>query len=135
MASYKLDVRYVELRDDDSYRLLLQELWRQRQSVILIEHDILPWPGAIEELAGCSCAWGSYTYKMHGGLGIHHMFGCTKLTPALMQATDGLWDAPCRWDVLDQRLWFAARDRFEPHPHRPPVIHLSERELGPDVRL
>jgi hypothetical protein len=130
LDSYKLPVCYVPLEDDDAYRRLLQRLWHEGQSVILIEQDIVCWPGALEELAGCSCVWGSYTYRMHGGLGIHHMFGATKITSHLMEATAGVWDEPGRWDVLDQRLWFAARDRFEPHPHRPPVIHLSARELA-----
>lgn len=131
LDSYGLPVEYVPLEGDDGYRQLLRSLWVRRQPVVIVEHDILPFPGAVEELAGCSCAWGSFTYRLHGGYGIHHGFGCTKLTPRLMDAVPTVWDEPGKWDILDQRLYFAARAvGHEPHPHRPAVIHLSERELA-----
>lgn len=119
---------YCHLQDEDDYRLLMQRLWREREPVIVVEHDIVPWPFAIEELWRCSCSWGAYSYQLHGGVGIYHGFGCTKLTPALMEALPDIWDTPAHWSDLDQILWFAARDKgLEPHPHRPAVVHLSER--------
>lgn len=123
-------VRYVELTHDDAYRQLLRDLWLEGESFIIVEQDIVPWPGALEELWRCPCYWGSNTYKLHGGEGIHHGFGCTKITTALMARLPKVWDEPGHWSELDQRLWFAAREiGQEPHPHRPPVIHLNPREL------
>jgi len=115
-----------------NYQYLLREIWKKREPVVIVEHDILPWPGAIEELWQCSCAWGAYTYQLHGGLGIYHGFGCTKLTPQLMQAVPDVWEGDLmNWDVLDQHLFFAARAAgFEPHHHRPPVIHLSDKHAA-----
>ena len=122
---------YVHLEDDDAYRRLLKQLWEERESVVIVEHDVVPWPYAIEELFRCSCWWGAYSYQLHGGVGIHHGFGCTKFGLKLMEAVPFIWDEPGHWNSLDQRLYFCARKLgIEPHPHRPPVIHLSEKHIG-----
>ena len=114
--------------DDDAYRRLLRDLWQQRRTVFICEHDVLVWPGAVKELFDCSCVWGAYSYELHGGIGIYHGFGATKITPTLMDAVPDIWNEPCKWDVLDQKLYFAARAvGYEPHPHRPPVVHLSKK--------
>lgn len=128
-------VDFIRLRTDFDYHLLLQGLWMIGNPVIIVEHDVLPWPGALTELEQCSCAWGANSYKLHGGIGIYHGFGCTKLTPKLMEAIPDIWECdPIHWSQLDQRLWFAAREKgFEPHPHRPPVIHLSKKHVRPRV--
>jgi hypothetical protein len=136
LDSYNLPVTYVPLGDDaDAYRRLLQELWQLQQTVVLVEHDVVPWYGAIEELHHCMGLWCTCSYNLRGGYGVYHSLGCAKLSGELMRLLPTLWDAPGRWDTLDQRLWFAARDiGQEPHPHRPPAIHLSERELGAKER-
>lgn len=128
LDSYDLqDVAYVDVsKDADAYRRLLRDLWRDEVAVVLIEHDIVPWPGAIEELAGCMGLWCSCAYRFKGGYGVYHGFGCTKISADLMRLLPNVWAEPGTWDLLDQRLLFAARDvRQEPHPHRPPVIHLG----------
>lgn len=124
-------VDFVDVRGDpDSYRRLLARLWSERETVVIVEHDIVPWPGAIEEIWACPCQWGTYSYVMHGGIGIAHGFGCCKLTAWLMTNLPGLWDEPGEWSVLDQRLFFAARKvGIEPHLHRPPVTHLPRNPV------
>jgi len=114
-----------------AYHELLRDIWRKCEPVIIVEHDVVPWPGALGELWLCPCKWGAYSYHMHGGIGIFHGFGCTKLTPDVMEATADIWECePVLWNTLDQKLWFAARLKgFEPHPHRPPVTHLNPRHL------
>lgn len=131
LESYRLPITYVELTDDDAYRRLLKLIWRARETVTIVEHDILPWPGALEEVTACPCSWGTYSYKTLGGVGIAHMLGCAKLTGKLMDALPTVWDEPGHWSGLDQRLFFAARAAgIEPHLHRPPVIHLNPRDLS-----
>ena|SRR5215207_6192247 len=119
---------YVDVSTLDSYRLLLKRIWETGKTVIIVEHDIVPWPGALDELWYCPCAWGSYSYHLHGGIGIHHGFGCTKLSSRLMAETQGVWDDGISWNMLDQVLLFKARAYgFEPHHHRPAVVHLNPR--------
>lgn len=133
LDSYDLRLLYVRVRSMGyTYRSLLEQLWKESEEpFIIIEQDILPWPGAIEELWQCPCQWGTYSYKYQGGIGIAHMLGIAKITPELIKQTPGIWDDETPWHELDKKLAFAARAKgIEPHLHRPPVIHLSERELG-----
>src|SRR5688572_21038894 len=102
LESYQLPVRYVELNDDDGYRQLLKRIWQEGETVVLVEHDVVPWPGAIEELFACPCLWGSYSYRINGGIGIHHGLGCTKISGALMRMLPGLWDQRWHWSLVDQ---------------------------------
>lgn len=133
LASEGIVAQYIGVGHSPyGYHHLMRDIWSQRKQVIIVEHDIVPWPGAIAELAACPCAWGSYSYKIHGGIGIFHGLGCTKLTPELMDATSDLWSDEVwhqdHWSKIDQVLFFAARERgYEPHHHRPPVIHLSDK--------
>lgn len=129
LDSYAINVSYSLLPDDDAYRRLLRDLWQAQRTVVLVEQDIVPWYGAIEELYRCMGEWCSCAYRYRGGYGIYHGLGCTKVSAELMQATPGLWDAPGHWSEMDRRLYFAAREvGQEPHPHRPPVLHLKEEE-------
>jgi hypothetical protein len=122
-------VRYENVAREDAYRQLLHNLWLERETFVIVEHDIVVWPGAIEELHDCMGRWCSCSYRLFGGVGVYHGLGCTKISDRLISILPGLWDEPCPWDMLDQRLWFAAREvGQEPHCHRPPVIHLNARE-------
>lgn len=133
LEGYRLpSLTFVQLsRDDHAYQRLLAFLWRQRETIIIVEHDVAPWPGCLEELHQCPAEWCSCSYawtNAHGrtGVGLHHMLGCTKLSSELMAALPNLWDEPCHWTDCDKRLFFAARDiAKEPHPHRPSVVHLK----------
>jgi hypothetical protein len=139
LATYGLSPIYVSLEDDDAYRRLMQRLWIDQETTVIVEHDILPWEGAVQELYFCPGSWCSCSYRLggvHGGVGIYHGLGCTKLSTKIMAATKGLWDKPYHWSLIDRVLFFAAREQeLDPHPHRPPVIHLNERELRPSGPL
>jgi hypothetical protein len=136
LATYGLKPEYVFLEDDDAYRRLMQCLWDDGETVVIVEHDVLPWEGAVEELYNCSGPWCSCSYRIGGAVGIYHGLGCTKLSAELIRRTAGLWDRPYHWSVIDRVLLFTAREHeLEPHPHRPSVIHLSERELASETLL
>lgn len=117
--------------DDDAYRRLLKRIWGERQTVVIVEQDVVPWPGAIDELHHCMGEWCSCAYRIHGGYGVYHHLGCTKLSAALMQKLPDIWDQPRHWASCDVHLrWQADQIAVLPHPHRPPVIHLSPQEIG-----
>jgi hypothetical protein len=131
IESYELPTEFIRLDFDDSYRLLLKDLWVDGETVVIIEQDVVPWPGAIEELHHCMGEWCSCAYRLFGGYGVYHHLGCTKLSSELMRKLPHLWDIPRHWNSLDTHLrWEADQVGIHPHPHRPPVIHLSEREIG-----
>jgi hypothetical protein len=119
---------YVDVSaSDDDYWTLLTELWQQRETVVLIEHDILPWPGALEELVACPALWCAYSYDQHG-IGIFHSFGCVKFSGELMNLLPDIWQGMDKhWSQLDQQFeWRAFQAGQRPHGHRPAVIHLHE---------
>jgi hypothetical protein len=131
LDSYNLGVRYVQLDAEYAYGNLLRELWAERETVVIIEHDIVPNHGCVEELFGCSAIWCAFSYQWRNefgevGVGLSHQLGCTKISAHLMNALPDLWNEPCHWSLCDQRLFFAAREiGREPHLHRPAVIHLK----------
>lgn len=125
-----IDCEFIKLptSDDSAYWKLFCEIWEQRDPVVINEHDVLPWPGAIQALFDCPYHWCSYTYEMKGGYGIHHGLGCTKFTPEFMDKFPDVWINvdTTMWNTLDAQLSQMARaEQFYPHPHNPPVIHLK----------
>lgn len=126
LLSYCLPVEFEKLTDDYAYSRLLKHLWDEGETVVIVEQDIVPWPGAVEELCCCVGLWCTHTYYHSGGIGVSHMLGCAKLSAELIQSLPGLWDEPVHWSTCDQHLFYCARGiRQEPHLHRPPVIHLK----------
>lgn len=120
----------IDRDDQDGYRKFMAQRWERGETFVIIEHDILPWPGAVQELLACECVWGTYSYYTNGGIGVSHMLGCTKITNRLIAALPNIWKEPRVWYELDSHLMFTAREiGIEPHLHRPAVIHLNKREL------
>ncbi len=133
LDSYQLPVWYAHLEGEYAYGELLRELWATREPVVIVEHDIVPWPGCLQELDGCPAEWCTCSYRYKGGVGISHMLGCAKLSTALMDGLPDLWNEACHWSECDRRLFFAARELGkEPHQHRPAVLHL--KDIPPDTR-
>lgn len=127
-----IDCEFITMNSDDDYWKLMCGLWEQREPLVINEHDVLPWPGAIQALFDCPYHWCSYTYEMKGGYGIHHGLGCTKFTTKFMENFPDVWINvdTTMWNTLDAQLSKAARfDNFYPHPHNPPVTHLKGIEL------
>lgn len=131
LKSYGHDPELVLLRGKYSYGKLLKRLWEEGETVVIVEQDILPWWGAVEELHNCIGFWCTCSYPYGGAPGLYHMLGCTKLSDELMARLPGLWDEPIEWGLCDGHLLHRAREiELDPHPHRPPVVHLSEQELA-----
>ena len=128
---------YIFMGGDEYYHRLLSDLWEDQEDVIIVEHDVLPWPGAIEELAQCPYPWCSCSYKIglsqtgKAGYGIYHTFGCTKFSSHFMGQLPYVWSQieSRHWRHLDAQLSAAAVAVGQiPHPHRPPVLHLHKHD-------
>jgi hypothetical protein len=106
-----------------SYHLLINELWNEGEKFILVEHDVLPWPGALTQLWECDCAWGAFQYLIFGNMRAY--LGCVKFDPSK------IIDCPtpqelCEWQRLDQIMIKELMTRGERvHVHDPPVSHLN----------
>ena len=118
------DVRIVD--DDRAYAELITELWRRRTGFIIVEHDIIPWPGAVAGLWACPRPYCMYRYPI-GGL-LAGTLGCVKFGAGLLAA---LPDLPAtfsgaHWSTLDVKITNALWNNGvrAPHVHQPAVAHL-----------
>ncbi len=118
---------------DTAYTQLLQKLWRDGDTFALVEHDIVPWRGALAELAACPRDWCAFQYPFGGGMiaGL----GCTRFRAALLAAHPAAVDDTLTeateihptgfWCNLDDRLTRALTRRGAArHEHTPAVGHL-----------
>lgn len=127
------EAEWVEMREPTSYWELLRSLWLHREDVLIVEHDVIPWPGALTELAACPGMWCSCSYHIdtgngRSGIGLFHHLGCTKLSADLMRRVPAAFEQmPDRhWSKLDAQLCHIALGAgLIPHPHRPAVTHLK----------
>ena len=121
----------VALSDDPhDYARYFAARWAEGETFINVEHDVVPWPGAIEALLACSEPWCCYGYHQschrQTGIGIAGPLGCVKITAELIAATPGAWDEPCAWDYCDCRLRDVACPLgFRGHEHFPGVVNAN----------
>ena len=126
------DWQGVALEGEFGYGRYFAARWAQRTDFIQVEHDCIPWPGAIEAIALCLEPWCAYNYHLpfmydqdlnRGGT---ILMGCMKVTGELMAATINCWDEPCDWGVCDKRLTDAARAAgYSVHQHFPGIVNAN----------
>ena len=119
---------WVPMGDDEAYWRLLRDRWRDGGKFLLVEHDILPWPGALRELWDCPHRWCSLPYYLQSGVG--YAFGCTKFEPAHLPDIGDVVEAleTRHWYSLDTKVIGTLRDRYGVTAHHhpgPPVIHVN----------
>lgn len=117
-----------------SYTRLLECLWAAGEPFAVVEHDIVPHPGALAELEACDRPWCAFGYPYLGGT--HAGLGCARFSAALLaavpNAVERTWaestnvHPPGFWCQLDDRLSRSLRRAgYASHVHGPPVTHLS----------
>lgn len=108
---------------DYAYDRLFRRLWAEGRPFVIVEHDILPWPGAVQQMWACDRPWCGYQYLVFGEMRVQ--LGCVKFDPSR------LGDCPLpksltSWTVLDWTVITALAERGESgHLHEPPVTHLN----------
>jgi hypothetical protein len=122
----RLKPQVVIMTDDLSYSRLLTQLWNQGQSFILVEHDIIVWPGALAALSECSKLYCGYQYQISHRLG--GTLGCTRFSKDLILNNSDFpkfW-ADIPWHHLDGKVAEAMLSIGieDYHIHYPPVTHL-----------
>lgn len=96
LAQERVEHRILD-NSDTGYRYgrNFAALWNKGEPFIHVEHDIVPWPGAIKELIECPEPWCTFESVDVGGV-IHLGFGIGKYRP-----TDER--APKKWSETDWR--------------------------------
>lgn len=136
LAADGWDAEYADVSGSvTAYADLLESVWALGETVIVVEQDIVPWPGALAILRDCPSPWCGFAYEL--GTGYEAWLGCTKFEGRLMLAhpdafalidampSDGVH--PRLWSRLDTRLTAVLLGRgADPiHVHWPPVGHLN----------
>jgi hypothetical protein len=130
------------LRDDFAYGKLFTRLWDEGEGFIIVEHDIVPWPGALQAMLDCTVEWCGYKYPYftnydptdHLRFFGSHGLGCVKFDDRLVQnypdlAQRGQWDKR-DWQSLDGLIGktivaaLSAGNIYSWHEHTPPVAHV-----------
>lgn len=111
----------LDTAPDFAYGHHFTHLWNEGKPFITVEHDVVPWPGAIDQLMACPEPW--CTHRFPNGANLIVSFGIGKYTPR--------GPAPESWSrVADGRyldgevLPYLQRELgYRPHVHDPPVAH------------
>ena len=141
------DPEYIDVSGNPHlYYEVLKELWSLQDDFILLEHDIIPWPGALNTFENCSEPWCAfkYLYPPSGHLVIAN--GCVRFRKELMNLIPDLFDIiesndgtffvtsedPKDWHAIDGRMGAILTNKLNGfvHVHNPPVVHLKEDISG-----
>lgn len=130
LKSELIDFDLVIARDDYTYGCTLSHYWRMGEDFVNVEHDVVPWPGAIERLRKCEARWCIHQYPIGHSGKLQSALGIVRFSKRLIteqpDACRGWKDT--RWNGLDAQVYGALQiDRgFAPHIHLPPVAHLKD---------
>jgi hypothetical protein len=110
------------------YADLLAELWEAGTGFVLVEHDVVPWPGAVGKLIACPEAWCVHGYPMNvdGIRWTNRTLGCVKFSAKLTRATPEIAGRMrgIEWGYLDRMVvWVGEHHRQGFHEHTPQVAH------------
>ncbi len=130
-----VDADYRHMAAEESYYGLMVEQWRKGETFTVVEHDIVCWPGAIQELANCPEQWCTLPYYCSVGWIIDGL-GCTKFGESLIARHPNFFEEPfpdcCRhtkhYCGLDRLIAHRMEDLgLKPHVHGPGVVNLNDK--------
>jgi hypothetical protein len=127
LRSERVPFDLVLVEDDYTYGRTLAEYWQRGETFVNVEHDIVPWPGAIQEVLNCEHAWCGYDYPVGEAGVMPGAIGCVKFSEKLMRhspsKTCDAW-ADTKWNKLDGVIFKSMPGHW--HRHEPAVAHLTQ---------
>ena len=115
-----VDILEFPCAQPNDYGIYFAGLWDAGAPFVIVEHDIIPWPGAIRALLDCPEPRCTHRYPLHRG-NVALSFGIGKYIPE--GPAPEHW-ATTRWDALDGQVVPVLNERLgPPHVHEPPVAH------------
>lgn len=120
---------------DFSYASVLTGVWQVQSEFINLEHDVAPWPGALDQLHDCPEPFCFFQYPFwpayHLGTGI----GCMKFGQAVLDAIPESWENWGNlswWDLDGAVVADVLGSGFKAHQHGPPVAHVRRPMIRMD---
>lgn len=118
----------VLMKTKFSYSHLIYDLFSKGEGFILLEHDVVPWPGAIKELRNCKEDWCTHKYPFAANA--HRWaLGCIKLSDDVVKfgrIAENLLSK--EWNQVDGTLVPAIIKYTgikKPHIHHPDFAHVK----------
>lgn len=134
---WEYDFEFVKLKGKYGYSEFLKERWDEGKDFLLVEHDVVVWPGAIESLVKCTHPWCAFDYSKDTVWETQEAelrgipLGCVKITSDFIKQTPDIWDNPVDWHVCDLYLFKCAKEKgLFPHQHFPGVVNANPTFLG-----
>lgn len=115
------------------YAYVLGALWKAGDEFCIVEHDVVPWPGALDALKSCPHLWCAYWFPFAANA-IRPALGCLRVSEDLIELYPDLWRkwAGAEWNDLDGAFYTAIQPLADrPHRHHPDVAHCKERGDAP----
>jgi hypothetical protein len=122
IALARYPATYVELPKSD-YAGYWRERWTEGQTFINVEHDVVPWPGALDALWRCESDWCAYGYQTDEQESAFPYLGCVKFSAAFIALFPDVWNGAQGWTDLD--AWLALRADFPVCRHKPGVTNAN----------
>lgn len=134
------EVVYKDVSEDQwSYTKVLEELWQQGETFALMEHDMVPWPGAITQIINCPYPWCFYGYTPDIDLVENGCapFGLIKISAKLIEEFPEVWTRMRAYFDEDFEFAWMHHDTFmfdyivnqqkgqKPHQHFPSVFNAN----------
>lgn len=136
IALWDYDPEYARIYGKYGYGRFFADRWKEGAGFVNVEHDVVPWPGAIELLTGCPQPWCGFAYTDHRWDEhpelVHGVpLGCMKIGAELIAATPDIWKQIIDWSHCDVHLFAEARKAgFWPHQHFPGVVNANNALLA-----
>jgi hypothetical protein len=126
-----LDIEVVVMKDDYDYAKMMKRLWLAAEPFVLVEHDVVPWPGAIRALEDCPEPCCSYPYPLGEQGEVWQALGCIKFgreplsNTGVAERLDGVL-----WHNVDSVILptLGRNGKSHPHRHEPPVAHVRSKK-------
>lgn len=121
LALLQLEAEWVRMHEPNDYALLIARLWDEGDPFLIVEHDVILWRGAAEQVWECE----------HPFCGYDGSLQCTKVEPARLGTCP--IDSGTSWYHVDGQMLRRLRARgFDFHDHcpsSPAVINLNRENV------
>lgn len=132
------DAVLVDCRGDKgAYHRHLSDRWKEGKTFVNMEHDVIPWPGAVESLLVCPSPWCVFADANFDVLGTGPNLLLAKFTEGFISRLPHCWDdmdakiGGDKWDNCDIWVSLYARERgVLPHQHVPGILNANPRYLN-----
>ena len=127
--TYNIDPSSNYGQQPETYAGILTDCWQKGETFINIEHDIAPWPGAIESLFTCNEPFCYYKYPSWPRGTMQSGIGCVKFGAVLLSNIPDSWEnwgnVPW-WDLDGALIGDLKSHGYLGHEHVPGVAHVRK---------